>query len=102
MKVRLVEILPALLLAGMLAGAGIPPQSAADPTYTMTVTPSRYASTSGRSAVTRPAARPAEPVGTDPGDAQVEPLVAVRREEEPVPRRTETAVRRCRARARAA
>jgi hypothetical protein len=41
MKVRLVEVLPALLLAGLLAAAGAPPQSAADPTYTMTVTPSR-------------------------------------------------------------
>jgi hypothetical protein len=41
MKVRLVEVLPALLLAGLLAAAGAPPQSAADPTYTMTVTPTR-------------------------------------------------------------
>lgn len=41
MKVRLVEILPALLLAGMLAAATAPPESAADPTYTMTVTPAR-------------------------------------------------------------
>jgi hypothetical protein len=41
MKVRLVEILPALLLAGLLAAAGAPSQAAADPTYTMTVTPSR-------------------------------------------------------------
>jgi hypothetical protein len=41
MKVRLVEVLPALLLAGLLAAAGVPPQSAADPTYTMTVTPTR-------------------------------------------------------------
>ena len=41
MKVRLVEILPALLLAGLIAAAGAPAQTAADPTYTMTVTPSR-------------------------------------------------------------
>jgi len=41
MKVRLVEILPALLLAGVLAAAGAPPESAADPTYTMTVTPAK-------------------------------------------------------------
>ncbi|MDX6215448.1 MAG: hypothetical protein QOG99_1032 [Frankiales bacterium] len=40
MKVRLVEVLPALLLAGLLAAAGAP-QSAADPAYTMTVTPTR-------------------------------------------------------------
>jgi hypothetical protein len=41
MKVRLVEILPALLLAGLLAAAGAPQENAADPTYTMTVTPAR-------------------------------------------------------------
>ncbi|MCW2671093.1 MAG: hypothetical protein JWO27_2990 [Frankiales bacterium] len=41
MKVRLVEILPALLLAGLLAAASTPTQTAADPSYTMTVTPSR-------------------------------------------------------------
>ncbi|MCU1601801.1 MAG: hypothetical protein JWO22_2510 [Frankiales bacterium] len=41
MKVRLVEILPALVMAGMLAVAAAPPQSAADPSYTMTVTPAR-------------------------------------------------------------
>jgi hypothetical protein len=41
MKVRLVEILPALLLAGLLAAAGAPAETAADPTYTMVVTPAR-------------------------------------------------------------
>lgn len=41
MRVRLVEILPALLLAGLLAAAGAAPMSAADPSYTMTVTPSK-------------------------------------------------------------
>jgi len=39
MKVRLVEILPALLLAGLLAGAMVPTETSAEPTYTMTVTP---------------------------------------------------------------
>jgi hypothetical protein len=41
MKVRLVEILPALLLAGLLAAAGVQAPTVADPTYTMTVTPSK-------------------------------------------------------------
>ena len=41
MKVRLVEILPALLMAGLLAGTVAAPQAAGDPSYTMTVTPAR-------------------------------------------------------------
>ena len=41
MKVRLVEMLPALLMAGLLVAAGSAPQQAAEPSYTMTVTPSR-------------------------------------------------------------
>ena len=40
MKVRLAEMLPALLMAGLLAAAAAPAtQSAGDPSYTMTVTP---------------------------------------------------------------